>query len=164
MWRYLLAEVVALTVAIVGITLASCLTDNAFILIAASAYSGSVGYYSVLFISTLSAERRDQRTGESSCLCKGLVRTARTLLLELGGAELLDSLLVSPLLLYVCLHMLLNHQLAVVLSELVSTLVFYVAVFMFQRIRQTEACQVYCYGLFCNLSLERPYWVQGKRY
>jgi hypothetical protein len=92
-------EVVAWTVAVVCITLASRLTDNAFTLVAASVYSGSVGYYSVLFVYTLYAERHLQRTGQGYCLLNSMVSSAYTLLLELGGAELLDSLLVSPLLL-----------------------------------------------------------------
>jgi hypothetical protein len=140
--RYLLAEVVALMVAILSITLASRLTNSMFILIAASVYSSSTGYYSVLFVHTLYAERHIQRTGPGDCLLNSVVSTAYTLLLELGAAELLDSLLVSPLLLYLCLSMLPNHQLAVVLSELVSTLLFYTNVlivgFIVQHMRKTE--------------------------
>lgn len=63
-------------------------------------------------------------------------RTIRTLLMTLGSAELVDSLLLSPLLFYLALHLLPNQQLAVVVSEVVSTLALYGTVALVRRNRR----------------------------
>jgi hypothetical protein len=98
-----------LTVAVVSVTLASQLTANAFILIAISVYSSSASYYSVLFIYTLAAEQRDQRTAKGARWRESTVRPAHTLLFELGSAELVDNLLFSPLLLtFACTYYRIN--------------------------------------------------------
>ncbi|MCE7989921.1 MAG: hypothetical protein DYG89_52910 [Caldilinea sp. CFX5] len=131
--RYLLAEVVGLLVALGSITLTSRLTDNTFLLVAVSVYSGAVGYYSTLFLSLFYALRRVKPLAGDRSLPYSRRRKIRTLLMTLGSAELVDSLLLSPLLLYLALHLLPNQQLAVVVSEVVSTLAFYGTVALVRR-------------------------------
>jgi hypothetical protein len=120
----LLAETAALVVAIVGATLTSMLTTNQLVLIAVSAYGASASYYGVLLGHAFITNRRDHpETGHHT-----MIGMLRGLILDFGSAEILDSLLFSPLLLYLCLRMLPNLQIAVVLSELASTAAFYTAV------------------------------------
>ncbi len=138
--RYLLAESAGLTGAIVSITLANRLTDNALLLMVASLYSGTVAYYSVLFLHRLLAEQPLPLLTNAAHWRNQVVNTVQTVLLEVGSAELLDSLLFSPVLLYCSLHLLPNQQLAVVLSEVLSTLAFYATVAVVQCIRATEMC------------------------
>ena len=131
--RYLLAEVMGLLVALASITLTSRLTDNTLLLVAVSVYSGAVGYYSILFLSLFYVLRRVKPLAGSSYTPDSRRRKIRTLLMSLGSAELVDSLLLSPLLLYLALHLLPNQQLAVVASEVVSTLAFYGTVSLARR-------------------------------
>lgn len=132
--RYLLAEVVGLLAALGNITLASRLTDNTVLLVAVSVYGGAVGYYSTLFLSLFFAVRRAEQRVGGVALPYSRWRKIRTLLMTLGSAELVDSLFLSPLLLYLALHLLPNHQLAVVVSEVVSTLAFYGTVSLARRV------------------------------
>ncbi|MEZ4730009.1 MAG: hypothetical protein R3E79_23005 [Caldilineaceae bacterium] len=132
--RYLLAELVGLVVALGNITLAGRLTDNAFLLVAVSVYGGAVGYYSALFLSLFYAVRRAKQRAGGVALPYSRWRQICTLLMTLGSAELVDSLLLSPLLLYLALHLLPNPQLAVVVSEVVSTLAFYGTVSLARRV------------------------------
>jgi hypothetical protein len=134
--RYLLAEVMGLLVALGSITLTSRLTDNTLLLVAVSVYSGAVGYYSTFFLSLFYLLRRVKPLAGSSDTPASRRRKIRTLLMSLGSAELVDSLLLSPLLLYLALHLLPNQQLAVVVSEVVSTLAFYGTVALVRRGRR----------------------------
>ena len=138
--RYLLAELVGLAVAVVSITLANCMTGNVLLLMAASLYSGTLGYYTVLFLHLLLAERPRVLPASVGHWRSQVVNTVQTVLLEVGSAELLDSLLFSPILLYGALQLLPNQQLAVVLSEVLSTLAFYATVAVVQCIRQPAMC------------------------
>lgn len=132
--RYWFAEGVGLAVALLAITVAGWQTSNDVIVVAISVYGGGVGYYGALFGYALYTEPQCLQGGR----CNRLVTQGRTLLLELGGAELLDSFCFSPLLLYLCLQLLANHQLAVVVSELISTLLFYVTVLTVQKFIRNE--------------------------
>lgn len=126
---YLLAETVGVSAAVIAITVASELTSHELLLVAMSVYSATAGYYAVLFFHTWIVEQR------THTLRNSLVSTLRTLLMEYGSAELMDSLLFSPLLLYASLQLLPNKQLAVVASELASTLAFYATVFVIHAAR-----------------------------
>lgn len=130
--RYLLAEVMGLLAALGSITLTSRLIDNTFLL-AVSVYSGAVGYYSTLFFSLFCVLRQVKPTAGDRTAPYSRLRKIRTLLMTLGSAELVDSLLLSPLLLYLALHLLPNQQLAVVVSEVASTLAFYGTVALVRR-------------------------------
>jgi hypothetical protein len=134
--RYLCAEVAALVSALLGVTLAGSLTTDTFILVAVTVYSSSAGYYGVIFVHRLIVDRRTQQSLDGHATRRAAISTVRALLLEFGSAELLDSLLFSPLLLYLCLRILPNPQLAVALSELASTLAFYATVIVAQGARR----------------------------
>lgn len=134
--RYWFAEGVGLAVALLGITVAGRLTSHDLLAAVVSVYGGAAGYYGALLAHTLYNER--QKSGPIRC--NGVLLQGRTLLLEMGGAELLDSFCFSPLLLYFCLKLLPNQQLALVLSESMSTLLFYATVFAVQEtIRKEES-------------------------
>lgn len=135
--RYLVAEVVAMMVATGTISIATNLTDDSFLLVVASVYSSTVSYYSVLLVHTVLAERRTaQPEKQAHSALRNLLSIGGTLLTELGSAELLDSLLFSPVLLYLGLHLLPNHQLAVLVSEIGSTAAFYMTVYLIQQIQR----------------------------
>jgi hypothetical protein len=139
--RYLPAELVALAVAVGSVTLAAMLTSNELILVAAGVYSGSASYYGVLVAHMYITNRRAHPTVDGHSARQALIGRVRGLMLDFGSAELLDSLLFSPLLLYLCLRALPNHQLAVVLSEFVSTIVFYTTVIVARMARTSLAHQ-----------------------
>lgn len=134
--RYLVAEVVAMLVALGTISVANDLTANSFLLVVASVYGSTVSYYSVLLVYTFRAERCTPHTKQAFSAIDSLLSTGRTLITDLGSAELLDSLLFSPGLLYLGLHLLPNHQLAVLVSEIGSTAAFYMTVYLIQQIQR----------------------------
>jgi hypothetical protein len=121
LWPYLVAETCAVAVALASIHAASSLTDNNVILVAASVGGSSAGYYGVVLTHALTQEV----TEGAANLRVAFVCSARTLLVDYGSVEALDALLFSPFLLFVFFHLLPNRQAAVVASEVVGTLVFY---------------------------------------
>lgn len=105
------------------------------LLVAVSAYSGSIGYYGVLFCRALADNRQAPHASFATCTRCAVGATARRLVLDFGSAELLDSLLFSPLLLYVCITTITNIQCAVIVSEIASTIAFYATVLLFGILR-----------------------------
>lgn len=124
LWPHLLAETAAVSLTMLTITLAGNLTTNDFVLVIVSVASSITGYYGVIVAYHWMEEGRS------------LLHSFQALILEYGSAEVLDCLIVSPLLLYLCLQSLPNLQFAVVLSDLASSAAFYVVVAFFHAIRK----------------------------
>jgi len=114
--RYAPAEVGA----ILGALLAAAVVGP-FGVVAATAYAGTigdgVGFYSVLFVRDL-RRRPAGRRGR-------LAATVRGLVLEFGPAEVLDSLLVRPLAMYLATRWLGDATAGVVAGKIVADAVFY---------------------------------------
>lgn len=128
--RYGPAELAAILAALACVTLAALLTNNELVLALTSACSTVAGYYGVMFARELT---RQVRSGAS--LRPATAAAARNLALEFGGAEALDSLLVSPMLVYLCMQSLPNPHVAVTVSELASSVVFYTLVITARQTR-----------------------------
>ena len=65
--------------------------------------------------------------------------TLRGLVLEFGSAEVLNSLLVSPVLMYISIQPVPNLQLAVVLNEIADSVAFYSTVVVARIVRRAVA-------------------------
>jgi hypothetical protein len=133
--RYLPAEVASLAFALVGGTLAAALTGVEDIVAAVSAWSAVVGYYGMMLVGELASQSRTGRSSDGAALWPIACASARGLVLEFGGAETLDSLLFSPVLVYLCIQALPNLQLAIIASEVTSTVLFYTIVFVAHQAR-----------------------------
>ena len=116
--RYAPAEVGALVGAVLGAAGASPLD-----LPAATAYAGAfgeaVGFWGVLLVRGL---RRRRRCGQAR---RSMPRTMGALLLEFGPAELLDSLAVRPLAMYVGPLIVGNLVAGIVVGKIAADVVFY---------------------------------------
>ena len=114
--RYAPAEVGATLGALVAAALV-----GPFGLAAATAYAGTigdgVGFYGVLLVRDLRRRPPGQR--------RRLASTLRGLLLEFGPAELLDTIVVRPLAMYLAARWLGNASAGVVAGKIVADIVFY---------------------------------------
>jgi len=126
--RYLPAELLAIAAAMVCATCATIVTNDELLIVAASIAGSTAGYYGLIVIFEIVQTQAAYRARHARYTQRAAFATIRGLMLEFGGAELLDSLLFSPVLLYVCIQVAPNLQLAVVLSELASSTAFYITV------------------------------------
>src|SRR5688500_2664094 len=128
--RYAPAEVGA----ILGAVLAAIAVDQ-FGLAAATAYAGAIGeavvFYGVLFVRDLSAHRAGRSPG------RAVGRTVRDLVLECGPAELLDTLAVRPLAMYLATQAVGSAWLGGVLGKIAADGVFYTVAIIGYEIRKS---------------------------
>jgi hypothetical protein len=116
--RYAPAEAAAVLGALLAATMA-----NRFGVAAATAFAGAIGegvaFYAVLFIRDLRRRSTLQPRG------RAVSRTLRDLLTEFGPAELLDTLAVRPLAMYVGPIVVGDMTAGIILGKVAADVVFY---------------------------------------
>lgn len=142
--RYLPAELLAIFVATACATLAGVLSNDDLLTIASSVVGSTVAYYGLIVIREIVEARRACHVGHAIFTPRTAFTTVRNLALEFGSAELLDNLLVSPVLLYVFIQAVPNLQIAVVLSEVTSSVAFYTTVVIAHEVRRAFADTAVC--------------------
>jgi hypothetical protein len=119
--RYLPAEIIGTLCALVCALAAFRLsTDRAAVAIVGTA-AENIGFYGVMGI----LEWRSRIGTHSSGLVARTKRTLRTLVAEFGPAELLDSLILRPLCLYLALHLTHGAGVGSVVGKLMADGLFY---------------------------------------
>jgi hypothetical protein len=120
MCRYLLAEVLGAALAITTVAVA----HRAGASVHAGAIYGStaegVGFYAVLLVRDAARRHRD-----GARLTRAVVLTARDMAVEFGPAEILDTLIVRPVLLYAGVRLTHDVVIGTVTGKLAADLVFY---------------------------------------
>jgi hypothetical protein len=119
--RYLPAEVTGTVVAVVGAVVVSVNTDDRAIAAFVGTFGEGVGFYGVIVVGQLRRRRVDGRPVTIRTVVLVVVATVA----EFGGAELLDSLLVRPLAMYVGPLLIGNVAGGIVMGKILADLVFY---------------------------------------
>jgi hypothetical protein len=118
--RYLLAEVVGAAFAITTVAVA----HRAGASVHAEAIYGStaegVGFYAVLLVRDAAHRYRDRAR-----LTRAVVLTARDMAVEFGPAEILDTLIVRPVLMYAGVRLAHDVVIGTVIGKVAADLVFY---------------------------------------
>lgn len=112
--RYLAAEVLSTVCALLAAWAAYLLTESLLLAAAANAASGSVSFYAVMLARAMRGRP-----------ARDLPAVLRDLLLEFGPAELLDTLLVRPGLIYLGMTLCPSPAVGVFLGKLAADLGFY---------------------------------------
>jgi len=132
--RYLPAELLAIVVATVCATLTDALSNDALLIVVASVVGSTASYYGFIVIREIFQARCAYHAVHVRFTPRAAFTTVRHLALEFGSAELLDSLLFSPMLLYVFIQAVPNLPIAVVLSEVTSSAAFYTTVIIARKV------------------------------
>jgi len=119
--RYGLAELAGGAMVLMGASITFYLTGNKILAAYVGALSENIGFYGTIVIGDLMAAKKqtDAFTWKSS------VRVLRNILIEFGGAEVLDSLLVRPGMLYLFTTLISNYQLGALAGVVVADILFY---------------------------------------
>ncbi len=124
--RYGLAELISLTSTIVSSWLAFQYTKNNLTTALVATWVGNIGYFGTIFIQdTILAVNQLQKSGKKYSL-QTFYKNVCALFVEFGIAELFDSLLIRPALLYYFPLLIGNRTLGVVIAKFAADVTFYI--------------------------------------
>jgi len=136
--RYGWAEVFGSAGAVSGALLVRALGGSEILAAYAGTVGENIGYYGVMISRDVSADARVARLSNERYGARGALRTARNLVLEFGGAELLDSGLIRPLAMGIGARYF-GATAGVLVGKVVADLVFYVPVIATYELRRFYA-------------------------
>jgi hypothetical protein len=119
--RYLPAEAVATCCALLGGLLVGL--GNPALAAIGGTWGENIGYYTTI----LTRDLRARRSHEGRLTTAGVLRSLRNMVLEFGGAELLDSFLVRPAAMFALIAMTGSLPLGLLFGKFAADFVFYLA-------------------------------------
>jgi hypothetical protein len=135
--RYLPSEIAGTTVEMVCATIAYVATDSLAVAAVAATIGASVGYYAAAYVAAvrLSYREEDGRPRGARIAVANLF-ALRSVLVEFGPAELIDSISIRPFAFYVGPVLFGNVAAGWIFAKLVSDIAFYlIAVFSYERFK-----------------------------
>ena len=133
--RFLPAEVVGTIVAIAVSSLTHYYTNNAVM----AAYAGSVcetiAFYATIIIHDALITSKKLKEEGKTLSFRGFVYLLRNILFDFGLAELMDSLLLRPLCMYIFPIWLGNYPLGILVGKVASDIAFYLPVIISYELR-----------------------------
>jgi hypothetical protein len=133
--RYLPAEAVGLVVAVLAGLAAQAFYATVVVVVIA-AWAETAAYYATMLARDVRAGRQHAAAARGAYGLHDWLRTLRNLMLEFGIAEVLDSLLLRPALMYVATQLTASLAGGIVLGKLGADLVFYVPTIIGYELRQ----------------------------
>ena len=130
--RYGIAEVVGVVTALLAAWLADALGANTVGVAYAGVVGENLGFYGTMITRQVAADRRAASGAYGG---RGVLSTARDLLLEFGPAELLDSLVLRPLAMGIGVRFL-GREAGIVAGKLVADVTFYIPVIVTYEMRR----------------------------
>jgi len=126
--RYLPAELASVVATLLGASLAYALTQQRLTAALAATWVGNVAYFGLILARDVRATQRRLQAAGRPYTTPDLLRNLRAMVVEFGVAEVLDSLLIRPTLLYYMPLWVGNFAGGVLLAKFAADVTFYVPV------------------------------------
>ncbi|MEZ5851954.1 MAG: hypothetical protein R3D68_15015 [Hyphomicrobiaceae bacterium] len=123
-WRYVPLEIAATAFALLGGLGASILTDNGAVIAYAATWAENAGFYGVAFVRELRSAGHAKRAAPAS-RWSVLHAAAHRLAAEFGPAEVLDSFVLRPALLYLLPKLTGNLTLGLLVGKILADVGFF---------------------------------------
>ena len=124
--RYLPAEALSLAATLAAGAATFALTHNRTATALAATWVGNVAYFGLILWQDVRATRRDRQAAGQTYTARIFSRNIRALLVEFGAAELLDSFVIRPLLMYYLPLWLGSLSAGILVAKLAADVTFYV--------------------------------------
>ena len=123
--RYAPAEIFATLGAVIGANAVFLLTQNRVV----SAYAGAMGdticFYLVMLTRDIIAGIVQHKSNNKEYRASSLAKDTRNILIEFGPAEILDTLIIRPFLMYFFSSALSSYAFGILLGKISADIVFY---------------------------------------
>ena len=124
--RYLPAEILSILLTLISAWLANELTHNAITTALASTWGGNIAYFGYILVSDVWISINNCKRVNEVYAWKNFLLDIKALAVEFGVAELIDSLLIRPALMFYCPIWLNNLSLGVLVGKIAADVTFYI--------------------------------------
>ena len=124
--RYGLAEIISLTATVVGSWLTFELTKSNISTALVATWVGNIGYFGTILIQDIQLAIEQLRANGKEYSVETFYQNVRALFVEFGVAEIFDTFLIRPTLLYYFPLLLGNRTLGVVIAKFAADITFYI--------------------------------------
>ncbi len=124
--RYGLAEVISLTLTVVASWLTFKFTNSNISTALAGTWAGNIGYFGTILIQDILLAIKQLEHSGKKYSAETFYKNARALFVEFGIAEIFDTFLIRPTLLYYFPIWLDNLSLGVIVAKFAADITFYV--------------------------------------
>ncbi len=141
--RYLPCEIAGTVGELGGAAVAYLLTGSMAAAAITATIGASVGYYAAAYVSAVRwAYREEAHRGWAMRLVVANLLSLRSIAIEFGPGEIIDTILIRPVAYYVAPMLFGNVVVGWILAKLVSDIGFYAfAVFSYERFNRLLACR-----------------------
>jgi hypothetical protein len=124
--RYLPAEILSFALTIVAVLTTSLFTQNKVAIALWGTWAGNVGYFGYILAADIIVARKAVNEAGGQYSFKTFLKNIRALFAEFGLAEVFDSLLIRPALMYYLPIFLGDLVSGTIVAKLIADLTFYV--------------------------------------
>jgi hypothetical protein len=124
--RYLPAELLSAVATLAAATLVLRATHNGLRAALAATWAGNVAYFGLLLAQDVHQTRRERQRRGQAYTWRTLGQNLRALAVEFGPAEVLDSFLIRPALMYYLPRWLGHFGAGILLAKLLADVTFYI--------------------------------------
>lgn len=130
--RYLPAEALATSGAVLGGLLIDYLTKNSVLTAFGATWGENLGFYGTIFFQDLKKRMRQDNT----ITIGGIIKVLRGIFLEFGTAEFFDSFLIRPMAMYYSAKFIGNLAVGLAVGKLAADLIFYIPTIISYELRK----------------------------
>jgi len=134
--RYIPAEIICTTTALVVSYLTFSLTGNYIATAYAGAISEGISYYSYIIARDINHSVKKRRTKNKKYTFKHFMKNIRNLIIEFGFSEFIDTAFVRPFLMYIFPIIFNNLPLGIFLGKIGADIIFYVPTIIAYELRK----------------------------
>lgn len=134
--RYLPPEIVGTVTAMLGAGLAYMFTQNNVAAAFAGTWGENLGYYGTVLLRDERASRKEHKAKNTPYTISSYLRLIRDVIFEFGPAELLDSFIIRPFMMYIFPVLTGNLALGILLGKIAADIIFYIPAIIMFELRQ----------------------------
>jgi hypothetical protein len=131
--RYLPAEILSTVITLLSTTYD--LTHNAITTAIVGTWTGNISYFGYILLSDITISIKVCKSNHAKYGMLNLFHNVKVIVLEFGLAELFDSILIRPALMYYLPIWVGNLSLGVLLAKLVADVIFYIPAIIAYELR-----------------------------
>jgi hypothetical protein len=135
--RYLPAEILCTFTAMISATLAYSLTKNDILTALAGTWGENIGFYAVNVGRDIYVSQKNHKKNNKIYTFESFIENIKNAVLEFGPAEIIDSFLSRPFMMYIFPKITGNVQLGIFAGKIAADIIIYLPIILSYEVQQT---------------------------